>query len=107
MRYIIDGQGNKCLVDDNNVDITNRRIIETVTLVDDSVILCDRYLVTAYKNKSMCTSSKDELYYETSVEKIFETEPTKEELIHFLASNGFGLYDYVLVEKIKQLRENS
>lgn len=103
MRYIIDGQGHKFPINDNNVDTPDCRMVETAAIVDDNVFLCEKYLVTAYRNNNTGDSREDELNYETSIEKIFDTEPTEDELIHFLVSNGFGLYDYITVNKIRQL----
>lgn len=103
MRYIIDGQGHKFPIDDSNADTTNCKMVETATIVDDNVFLIEKYLVTAYRNNNAGDSREDELNYETSVEKIFDIEPTEDELIHFLVSNGFGLYDYITVNKIRQL----
>ena len=103
MRFIVDKQGNKCPIDDSKSNISENRIIETVTLIDENVYLKDRWLVTAYKNKYAFDSRPDELDYENYVEKIFRKEPTEEELIYFMASNGLGLYDYVYVQKMKTL----
>lgn len=106
MRFIIDKQGNKCPVDDKESNISECRILETVTLVDENVYLEDRWMATAYKNKYGFDSRPDELDYENYIEKIFAKEPTEEELIHFMASNGLGLYDYVSVEKVKRINCN-
>lgn len=100
MAYLIDRKGNKHEVSDEILDGYG---FEQTALVSEDVILQDRYLVTVYNNPNKLDSRPDCLDYENYVEKIFDSKPTEEQLIHFMITNGFMRRDFVTVMPIKQL----
>lgn len=77
---------------------------ESLIAVTEDVHLVDYWLVTAYRDKSRDGGYEScVLDYESSVETWFDHEPTDDELLYFLGSNGFYYESCVHVEKLKRL----
>lgn len=96
---IIDEKGRSLPVDDSSLDYENEYIpsCSNVVMVCDSVYLQDIWIATCQKDLSKKIPRQDELEFVN--DKVYDHEPTKDELIQFMCSNGCGLYDIVSVEK--------
>lgn len=96
---IIDEKGRSLPVDDSSLDYENGYIpsYSNVVMVCDDVYLQDAWIVTCQKDLSKKITRQDELEFVN--DKVYDHEPTKDELIQFMCSNGCGLYDIVSVEK--------
>ena len=93
MSYLINKRGEKI-----EVNCDSDWLYENVCLVDDDVCLDPVWMVTCIHR-----DLNGKVDYENYVDKIFTHEPTDEELIHFMISNGFTRYDLVQVEEMKTL----
>lgn len=104
--FIINKNGDKMPVDDSSVDYNKgyHPCVQLVTLIDDGMYLEDVWVANCYKDKNGFQSKSMEL--EFVAEKEFDHEPTHEELIHFMASNGLTIYDFVGVEKMLKLEQH-
>lgn len=97
---VITANGKELPVDDSILNESDLRpCISQVTMIDDSVRLKKVWIATCEKNKRKppFDSRPDELDW--LCEKIFNHEPTEQELIYFMAENGLGLYDYCHVDE--------
>lgn len=104
---IICKNGDVLPVDDSAVDYENSFIpcVDTVTMISDTVYLKEIWIATCQRDPSKHGAWKEykENGLEFVAEEIFNHEPSKEELIHFMSKNGCSLYDIVQVEKAYRL----
>lgn len=96
---VIDERGRVLPVDDSTLDYENEFIpcTSNVVMVCDSVYLQDVWIATCQKDLSKKIPRQDELEFVN--DKVYDHEPTKDELIQFMCSNGCALHDIVSVEK--------
>lgn len=103
MMKVIDEKGRVLPVDDSSINYEDEYVpsFSNVVMIDDSVYLQDVWIVTCQKDLSRKIPCKDEI--EFVADKVYDHEPTQEELIQFMCSNGCGFYDVVSVEKSHRL----
>lgn len=96
---VIDENGRVLPVDDSVIDYENEFIpcFSNVVMVADDVYLQDIWIVSCQKDLSRKIPRQEDLEFVN--DKVYDHEPTKDELIQFMCSNGCGLYDVVSVQK--------
>ena len=96
MGFIINRNGDKIQV--NNPEGYDW---EKVVILQDDTILVDRWIASLFKREMGIHSPVDE---EFVCDKLFDREPTDEELIFFMAQNEVHSFSgYVMVDKVKMI----
>lgn len=101
---IILKSGETLCVDDSKLDYENSYIpcIDRVTMMSDGVCLEDIWIATCQKDLRR-RGVRDGNRLEFVAEEIFEHEPTREELIYFMAKSGCSMDDVVDVTQAYRL----
>ena len=99
--YIVTKYGKKLPVDDSAIDYENEYVpgISQVVMLDEEVTLKERWLVTIQKDTHSDSNNKNERF-EFVAEKLFDHEPTKEDILYFMAAWGCGIGAIANVEKV-------
>ncbi len=102
--YIVTKFGTKLPVDDSAIDYENEYVpgISQVTMLDEGVTLKERWLVTIQRDTHFDSSPADDKNerFEFVAEKLFDHEPTKEEILYFMSSWGCGIGAIANMEKV-------
>lgn len=100
---VIDERGHVLPVDDTSIDYENEFIpyMSNVVMVADNVYLQDIWIATCQRDLSRRVPYQKDI--EFVKDKVYDHEPTKDELIQFMCANECGLYDLVSVEKAYRL----
>ena len=96
---VIDERGRVLPVDDSSLNYENEFIpcVSNVVMIADDVYLQDIWIATCQRDLSRRVPYQKDI--EFVKDKIYDHEPTKDELIQFMCANECGLYDIVSVEK--------
>jgi len=95
MGYVINNRGEKMEVENPDGDCG-----ENVVLINDTTILNEKWVIGIYKKALYEKNSQSD--YVTEV--ILDNEPTDEEIIFHMVTNGVNRYSgYSIVEKIRVL----
>ena len=102
--FIVTRDGKKLTVDDSTLDYENDYIpsAEMVGAFVDGVNLKPIWLLNMYRPQDGMRASRYSRrpeVLEFVAEKIFDHEPTKEEIFYAMASFGLSRYDVAIVEK--------
>ena len=98
MFYIVTKDGHKIEVDSTELkQVKNLLCMQNVVLYDDEdVILQDVWLLSLERRSNMRFSDPE---YEFVKEVFFNHEPSKEEILQAMISNGMMLWDFAGVRK--------
>lgn len=97
---VIDERGRVLPVDDSSLDYEHEYVasFSNAVLISDGVYLQDIWIATCQKDhRKNVFDRRDEI--EFVKDRVYDHEPTKDELIQFMCANGCGLCDLVSVEK--------
>lgn len=97
---VIDERGRVLPVDDSSINYKHEYVaaFSNVVMISDRAYLQDIWIATCQKDhRKNVFDPRDEL--EFVKDKVYDHEPTKDELIQFMCANECGLYDIVSVQK--------
>ena len=98
MLKIITDTGTELPIDDSKIDYDKENIYlsQQVTLIDDDIYLEPVWIAYLWKNQN---DRQVHTNLEYVAEKVFYHEPSKNELIYFMAANGARVQDdFITVE---------
>jgi len=97
MGYVINSEGEKM-----EVKNPNGCCGENVVLINDTTILNEKWIIAIYKKAFYGKNSESESDFITEI--ILDEEPTNEEIIFYMVTNGVNRYSgYSIVERIRVL----
>lgn len=106
MMKLICGSGRVIPVDDSKIDFENEYVpcIDHATLITEGVHLKKVWIATCERDTRSYINKEDVGPLDFITEKIFDHEPTEEELIYFMCQMGCGIEDIVYVTPAFRLR---
>ena len=101
--FFITKDGRRITVDNPDYSVMCK---EQVTLFEDSMSLCEVWVLELYRNGDVLQYGRDtELEYVADV--IFKAEPSRDEIMHAMAKHNLSMSDVVFVSKAYKFGYNN
>ena len=98
--FVVNKNGDRLPVDNNKIDYDKgfHPVCQNVGLYEDEIKLVPIWIVQLQKDKNAFESTK-KIELEFIDEVKFTHEPTENEILYLMSTNGLNLYDIVTIQK--------